>query len=175
MSDGNQLLKYGYIYLKDQLENKLFFYTNKNHKEIIIDSLKNENVSVKVDQQCDLLNYEIISKHFNAIVSYYQNFERNKIYFQNLDFWDNQLNIIKFFSDNDVLDFANAFIIKKQKSDNKEYFELRTDYRNDEILGSLILLTSSNNYGKYGQYFEYLKSMCLELKLHQKKMVKEMN
>ena len=163
MQNYDYLLDYGYIDLEDFNKNKIYLYANPSGKEVIIRPPILGDMTVNVYEGIDIDSYKIISNAFDMILSYYNFFEKDKAKYEKLDFINYEKNQIKFISDNTFEEIANQFIIKKKTDNGLNYFQLKTLYKADAIVGSLILLTSSNNDGKYNEYYNYIQMMITRL------------
>lgn len=163
MKNYDYLLDYGYISLEDFSNHKIYLYANPSGREVIIQPCNLEDITVKVYENVDLDSYAIIANTFDMILKFYKYFEKDKRKYEQLNFINSEKNEIRFISDNTFNEIANQFIIKKITNDSINYFELQTLYNSDEIIGSLILLTSSSNSGKYGEYYNYIRNMINSL------------
>lgn len=162
-------------YLKND-DNGLKFIKNKN--EIIIDPIEKNEASVLIKQSDEM--YKLLLKYYKLILNeYYRHLEtqdketiNREIKYYNM--LNETLNYteIKFYSDNSIPQLANIFSIGKT-IDN---ISLNTYTKNDEFLGDFVLLTSEDNYGKYGPFFEIISSMIESIDENQKeekKLVKQ--
>lgn len=141
-----------YTEISDE-KNKIYMMNTK--REIIIDSFLDEDVCVDIEKKQSKI-YELLLKYYKLI---FYKYEENKKYnVINSSFFKN--NGFNFISDNSIEDFANIFIF----SYSKNHIYLNTINKKDKILGSFILLTSNDNYGKYGDYFDIMSLMIDEIR-----------
>lgn len=147
------------VYIKDKDNNLKII---KNKKEIIIDPMEKPEVKVLIKKEKEKL-YETLLKYYEIIINEYYRFYLKKqekketietVYYKMLN-TPIKPTQVSFYSDNSVPQFANIFTIEK----TLDSISLNTYTRNDELLGNFILLTSQDNYGKYGQFFDILSEM----------------
>ncbi len=144
----------------------------KNKKEIIFDPIDKEEVTIKISSQTNEM-YKLLLKYYETIINEYY----NQFFYQEIKKIGNELKNYKminnnanpteinFYSDNSLPDFANILKIKK----NIDYISFNTISKKDKILGNFILLTSEDNYGKYGQFYDTISQMIEDIdKINQK-------
>lgn len=144
----------------------------KNKKEIIFDPMDKENICLKITPN-EKEKYILLLKYFKEIANEYiknsatQPLEEKLLEFKNYKMLNNVFSPteINLYSDNSIPEFANILKIKK----NTNLMMINILSKNNPILGDFVLLTSKDNYGKYGYYFEIICQMIDDIdKIYQK-------